>query len=422
MTTTIPSNEHVLEVLSSNDEGEIRRLLRGFSDSNTTRVKNKSDELYLGDITPLSLGEIEISETAIRLATEALDLRNAAGRRCRGVLAGLGHTYTGSHGWHILAMATARDTIGFVDSAMGVAVETEVSIEPEEIEALTVPEQAEGPVASGAAFWTSPDAGEGHRASAPKGWRQLLVDLRDRKDPVVRASGRVVAWGLTTCYGSTGQPGPLGLDGRTYAHWEDGFCDVELWPDSGNRSEMVRVAGEGLDAIARKLMVQVPEIEGMGFREAERWLQSNLLYRSLRRNPLDYSAASAAETTPNATRRALKLLDSLTHGRNQLPRDSHRVIFLVASRLLAQRLHAVGEVLVTFLPPLRDEEARPTTASRSLGDQLRALAGPLADEIFAGVEAEAREATLAATSAFIGDGPVLVDMPARQPIKRTSHA
>jgi hypothetical protein len=202
-----------------------------------------------------------VSATARDLAALHAGRRKAGETRLREVLHALGHSYRATGGWHITAYATPDRTIGYVNITHGVAVATDQELDADVIEALTFPAQQAGPVASGAAFWTSPDAGEAHRAQAPAGWVQLLADLRDTEPPgkTVPAKGvhaRIVAWCLMTCYDRLGDPGYMQLDGPfAWSGWQP--SDPRSWPCAEETRQRMDQAGLAvLDAIARDLAAQ----------------------------------------------------------------------------------------------------------------------------------------------------------------------
>jgi hypothetical protein len=176
-------------------------------------------------------------------------LRDEGAAAVRGALAALGLRYTGTGGWHLVPCVTPIGLLGLVDTARGMAVCTDLTLRPLVIEALTVPAQGTGQVASGAAAWTAPDAGAPRRAAVPEGWVQLLVDVReDVADGVrpaqVHSQARVAVWGLPTCYGPRGRPGPVSLDRQR----ED--RSAASWPWDPERTARVRALGlPWLDAL-----------------------------------------------------------------------------------------------------------------------------------------------------------------------------
>ena len=135
------------------------------------------------------------------------------------------------------------------------------------IEALTIPGQGDGPQVSAAATWCGADAGEAHRASAPPGWTQLLIDLRKDVGAVTKpgefVTARIVAWCLDTCYdryhdltGSRGpRPGEPGLTALDHPLADP--IDPREWPATAEtRQAMDEVGLSALDAIARDLAAQ----------------------------------------------------------------------------------------------------------------------------------------------------------------------
>jgi hypothetical protein len=136
---------------------------------------------HSGDLESLSHGvdvwgkKIKRSKVIKDEATRQLKLREAGAAKVRGVLKAAGKVYTDTSGWWIVPFITTNKEIAFVNIAHGVAVASNVQLDEDTIEALTVPDQGEGVKASGAAVWTSPDAGVGFKAKSPPGWVQLGV-------------------------------------------------------------------------------------------------------------------------------------------------------------------------------------------------------------------------------------------------------
>lgn len=146
-------------------------------------------------------------------------LRKEGTRLVLGVLQLLGLSYEGTGGWHLVACCTPNSRLGFVNTTRGLALETELVVTDELLEALTVPEQGSGQVASGAAAWSSPDLGGPKRATVPRSWVQLLVDVRTgTTEPAMlsmaEVNPRMVGWCLPTVYGRRGMPGGARLDGE----------------------------------------------------------------------------------------------------------------------------------------------------------------------------------------------------------------
>lgn len=184
----------------------------------------------------------------LEIAKSQRELRERGAQTARAALKALGYTFEGTGGWHVLPHVTPAGRLGYVNTTQGIAVETSIRLEPELVEAITVPGQPEGPQASGAAAWASPDAGEARRATAPKGWTQLLVDLRGGADlELGRFRAWVAAWGLATCYESRrGEPGVTYLCPRG----EERLVPAE-WPMTDERrGELTEIAERHLAAIA----------------------------------------------------------------------------------------------------------------------------------------------------------------------------
>ena len=141
------------------------------------------------------------------VADRQLGLRAVGGARVRGVLVACGEAHSGTGGWHVIPYVTPDRRIGYVDTAKGRAYLTDERLSEEAVVALTVPGQTPGAKASGAAAWSSPDAGGGAGTEAPDGWVQLVIDIRTHEpvEQLVLASPpTLVAYGLVTCYSRRG--------------------------------------------------------------------------------------------------------------------------------------------------------------------------------------------------------------------------
>lgn len=171
----------------------------------------------------------ELTSLPTEEARRHLDLRREGTALVLGGLEALGLSYTGTGGWHLAACRTTDGCLGFVNTATGCALATQLAVGDALLDALTVPEQGPGQVASGAAAWTSPDVGEPQRLTLPSGWVQLLVDVR-RLDvdpatlPLDELAPRMVAWCLPTVYGRRGRPGWARLDGL------EATLPTDAWP------------------------------------------------------------------------------------------------------------------------------------------------------------------------------------------------
>jgi hypothetical protein len=214
------------------------------------------------------------------VARRQLELREAGAAIVRGVLRTVGASsygndwtgYSGTSGWHVTAYMTTERQIGFVNMALGNAVLTDATLEAEIAEALTVPQQSEGVLASGAAAWSAPDVGMSQpekdsdgvvRLAAPKkesgpeaprGWVQLVLDLRGTAEPVP-CRAHVCAWGLRTCYeGRRGGPGAQHLDGHQHPP-----MFARDWPLTSEQITRLRIVGE---PILRRMAEHLADIAG----------------------------------------------------------------------------------------------------------------------------------------------------------------
>jgi hypothetical protein len=195
----------------------------------------------------------------VELAVVQLARRQHGRQIVRGALLACGERHTGTGGWHVLP-CVFDGRVGWVDSARGRAYLSTAELAPELVEALTVPEQPEGAVASGASFVPASVA-QTSRVQQPAGWTQLLVDVRvDVQDaPAVEATDGVtaelVAWGLRSCYSEPGAP--LG-------EWGTPEREADL-PD-GLLGEIRAHAQAGLDGIEQALLAQAGLPEEPGYR------------------------------------------------------------------------------------------------------------------------------------------------------------
>ena len=176
------------------------------------------------------------------VADSQLALRAAGDARVRGALVACGEAHSGTGGWHVIPYVVAPEgRIGWVDTAKGRAYLSDVTLDAEMVVALTAPGQGAGPKASGAAVWSSPDAGGGTSTEAPDGWIQLVVDIRTHGDvDTIEASAELVAYGLVTCYShSRGRP----LSER-----------VSSWPlDDDQRRRIESLAATWLDDLLERV-------------------------------------------------------------------------------------------------------------------------------------------------------------------------
>lgn len=141
-------------------------------------------------------------------ADEQMRLRASGRRAVLGALLACGERHTATGGWHVIACATPEGRIGWVDTAKGRAYLSTAALSAEEVVALTVPEQREGAVASGAVHVDARTAGSG-RVETPDSWHQLLVDVRVMGTDDAASEGvtaELVCYGLVTCYSHRGAP------------------------------------------------------------------------------------------------------------------------------------------------------------------------------------------------------------------------
>jgi len=383
------------------------------------------------------------------VARRQVELRDAGTDIVLGVLDGLGYRYSGTGGWHITAYATPEHMLGLVNIAKGIAVLTSVPLDSHIVEALTVPAQATGPQVSGAAAWTSPDAGEGHRASAPEGWVQLFVDVRAsargepytaaRRTPAPRITcrARVVRWGLATCYeGRPGDPGPRCLDPREGDEMEP----IADWPvDRQIRRRMAAVADDRLRALAMRLAVVAGvDLEPYLARPHSPGLSSARRAAALPYHPFGYAGARdvATSVTYAAPHRLLR-----EHGvtwcaaweTNHVAGASyHSLLEQLLRRILVQRLEPIAAAIREQLEPLSDmtpapgqQEHMPLHALHAaMEPAVAASIDPIAKRLLGYFDLDTRKMTRPVRAELLAiyysAGPVVVDIPHDQSGRRDS--
>ncbi len=372
------------------------------------------------------------------VARRQVELRDAGTDIVLGVLDGLGYRYSGTGGWHITAYATPEHMLGLVNIAKGIAVLTSVPLDSHIVEALTVPDQANGPQTSGAAAWTSPDAGEGRRASAPDGWMQLLVDVRAdvrgehytaarrTPAPLITCRARVVRWGLATCYeGRPGDPGPRSLD--VIGELEP----IYDWPvDREIRRRMAAVADDRLCALARRLAgVAGVDLESYLTRPGSPDLAGAWSAATLPRHPFGYAGARdvATSVTYAAPQRLLR-----EHGvtwcaawetSRVVGASYHSLLEQLLRRILVQRLEPIAAAIRDQLEPLSEmtpspgqQEHMPLHALHgAMEPAVAASIEPIAKRLIGDFDFDARTMTRPVRAELLAiyysAGPVVVDIP-----------
>lgn len=364
------------------------------------------------------------------LARRQLALRRKGTGLVRAALKALGHEYNGSSGWWITACATPTGTLGLINIAHGVAVETDVCLEAELIEALTIPDQGEGVKASGAAAWTAPDAGEGHRASAPSGWTQLLVDVRkgageSEQCELDSVSARVVMWGLQTCYGRPGAPGYTLLDGPMYE--SKSRQPIQEWPMEWEVRKTIRCIGTTwMDQVARRLSELAGCATEVG--AALDAPDSNIHQRVVAAvratgvygwHSQGYDAVGAARSScnsisdflPQALRecgvsRISAACDISETGGSRY----YDLIRAALQRAVLQRLIPVAEALWAQMAPLVPSREDGWDMHQRIQPVLTHLGSEIAKDVLRGVGAGADATDAAIVAAYYANGPVVVDL------------
>lgn len=422
-------------VLAGDDATAIRDLLRRSHGSDVRAVAGTDPDGFIrsapvtGPWALASVRDLAISATARQEAQRQLDLRQRGEQAVQGVLAALGHAFDGTGGWWISAFAAPDRTVGFVNTARGVAVSTSAVLGADVIEALTVPRQAEGPQVSGAASWASPDPGEAHQASAPAGWVQLVMDLRggDAVTPQPGVTARIVAWCLRTCYGKPGDPGALGLDTHPWTFASSaGRADVagpQDWPAAGDVRRAVDEAGLAvLDTIARDLAADAGvggEIGTALDGDGPRWERIRAAWQAALLPAADFAGyeepaqvaaraarrASAAALAPVA-RIAESCGDAVPYGPGNIEGSRYwDVIEALAARIITARLEPLMAPLAAAVP------GQPRDARRERERLTDAVAGPVAELACSRARDGAADAWLAMAGAYRAGGPVAVDIP-----------
>jgi hypothetical protein len=105
-----------------------------------------------------------------------------------------GSPYVETKGWWVIPMVTKNDTVGLVNIAAGVALDTGIKLSHSQILEMAVKVNK---LHSGNA------AAEAHNASFPEGWIQILADSRGGEVKEISEfmpEAKIVQRGLITCY------------------------------------------------------------------------------------------------------------------------------------------------------------------------------------------------------------------------------
>jgi hypothetical protein len=137
----------------------------------------------------------------IRLVNKILRIRNSVRKLVSDCCATAnGSPYTETKGWWIIPMLTQDKTIGLINIAKGVALDTGIKLSCAQIGEMAIRTKK---IQSGNM------AAEAHNASYPEGWIQLLADSRGgeiRPVSEFMPNARIVKRGLMTCYKTEGGP------------------------------------------------------------------------------------------------------------------------------------------------------------------------------------------------------------------------
>lgn len=343
----------------------------------------------------------------------------------------MGLEYHGTGGWHVTAYATPEGRLGFVNNAHGVAVTTAIELRDELVEAVTVPDQSAGMQASGAAAWTSPDAGvaelvedtdgvmrlakPAQMPGVPDGWIQLLVDVRSGvgSPPEVTLGAvraRVVMWGLRTCYGHAGRPGytSLAADARlSPADWpatyeiQTAMCAIGAPWLRETAQRVAALAGRG-DEVTAALNTgdMAGAIKATG---AYAW------------HPFAYDVANAVRSSVDSTRNitldALRScgVDRISAACDVSETGGYDLIGYALQSAIVMRLAPVAEAIWAQMSPLVPDRGDGHTLYMRVQSVLSGLAAELAKDLLRGIDAAETEQAIVA--AYYADGPVAVDIP-----------
>jgi hypothetical protein len=430
----------LLALLAGDDATAIGGILRGYHTADVTAIATGSGFIHSAPRTApwrlVSVAEIPVSAAARAAAARAIDLRRQGEDIVCGALAALGHAYHGTEGWPVVAFAAPGGQIGFVNTAKGIAVLTSATLSPEVTEALTVPEQPEGPQLSAAASWAGPDPGEAHRASAPQGWAQLLLDLRGGGEPARNMTARITAWCLTTCYGNPGEPGHLSLDPPLGAE----TMDPRDWPCSEEtRAAMDEAGYAALDKIARDLAAQAGLAGHLAAALGGDEPRNRRVSAAMRAahdprerqitppySPVEEAVRSAVGIIPGTGTAADALgranVSRLAHACGDTSENNisgnryHDLIDRLLRRILAGRLTPAAADLAAHF----EGERQMWTGKYSLlfptfSEALTPVAAALADRALAAATIASAEALDAMTGIYHADGPVAVSIPLHVP-------
>jgi len=403
--------------------------LRGEHNSTLTQLERGTDVFGR----PLPRSEAVAAEARRQLA-----LRRSGVAAVHGLLRALDlGPWHATAGWHVTAYVTPDATVGLVDVARGVAVEARgVCLADDVIEALTIPEQSAGCLASGAAAWTAPDVGvaelasggrmlagkavetaavrdTGRRPSTPDGWRQLLCDLRggDGVEPTADPDVILHTIGLRTCYGDAGRPARM-IDERTASRWPG----TAWWPlTRDQRHRCAALRQEWLDGEARRLD-PTGSNHDVYPDQRERVPHGSDAATAIQQNDIMWWRAEAARSASRAALReaghdAIRRL--CDHDHDAAP---SRVPGALTERLYRD-LEPVCDALVPLLGewPAEYDGAKPYHYSgrESITRALTAAATEIAHHLLDGMSERANAAIDAAQAILYETGPVAVGTPVR---------
>lgn len=435
-------------------EKKAKRYSTQLTDAGRKAARGEDQDLSIDRARPMHSSDLRNVWGDHQVAQCQLELRASGGAIVRGALkATVGREYGGTGGWHITAYVTPERRIGFVNIAHGVACLTAAELTAEQIEALTIPEQAPGVLFSGAIAWTAPDAGEGSKASAPPGWTQLVLDIRatantEPATEIADASARIVMWGLATCYQYEGSSSKLGAPGfRSLEALSAQRSPISEWPMSREtRGAIADITEQWLDRVARRLAALAGVSEQVAAGLDSRHDGKHPAYAAVSDgSPIlpraDIVAAMRWDSEPTQfAYDASSAVRSAVSRISDPPRDALRACGLarlascersnvggmryydlirrLLERALQQRLDPISATLWAQLEPLQDplragdpEHHQRWALHQTLVPILERLAGEIAKPMLREVEEEAGETERAIVAAYYAQGPVVVDIP-----------
>ncbi len=377
-------------------------------------------QLTVDDCRVLHIGNLIRDHSSDPVAAEQIRLREEGTRLVLGTLKALGYKYTASNGWWISAFAAPKRSLGFVNTSKGIAVLTDVQLPPDVIEALTIPEQGAGQVASGAAAWTYPDAGEPRHSSAPDGWTQLLVDVRASVEGVavtdVACCAHVIMWGLPTCY--DGERGPAGyecldpLAEKPSIAAEDWPCPTTIRQRLAERAEIwLKETAENLARIADVDISTMTVSEAVQFAGPREPFRAETPTQIARRDVVDAINATVNREIVEALRAHRFNLVARWESAQTVGCRYWDLLKYLCERILVNRLSPAAEVLREHLTPLIPQRPNYDETGYKIRPLLKDMAPHVLSLVLTPINVEPVDREL--MGIYYSDGPVAVRIPHR---------